>query len=141
VSCYLEYKPSLTGRISDLYVGTYQPKFFQTRQAIISQIKQGLENAPWNNLEVKSKLANIFVRQHARLRGEVFTIPVFAFVTGGIRNHFESHPQEAVQISGEVNSLLEEVLGREAHFSKILGLETDSFLMPQRLEGQMELVG
>lgn len=106
----------------------------------MSEIREGLEKAPWNNLDVKSKLANIFVRQHARLRGEVFTIPMFAFVTGDIRNHYEQHPQEAVQISTEVNSLLEEVLGREAHFSKILGMDTDSFLIPQKLEGQMELV-
>lgn len=133
VSCLLEYKPPglNKGVLSKLCFGAYQPKEDEKREPdeVKAEIEEGLRLAPWNNAQLAQKF-------------KLGVVPVFAFVTGTLRNFWENNPDDAVGISDAVNQFLERVLGQSSYFSQILQ-ESDQrfeFLMPQRLEGQMELV-
>lgn len=143
VVCLLEYKPPGNGKgvFSNLRVGGYAPSNpgkEQTPEQLKEEISTLLVNAPWNNAKLLAKLAKQF-----KIKVEKLVIPVVAMVSGTIRNFWERKSTEAKDaelVESTINSILEDVLGSEAYVSSVLSLEKKSFLIQQRVEGQLELV-
>lgn len=142
VVCLLEYKPPGGGKgvFSNLRIGGYAPSpgKEQTPEQLKEEISALLLNAPWNNVKLRAKLAKQF-----KIKVEKLVIPVVAMVSGTIRNYWEgkrTEQKDSDLVETTVNSVLEDVLGPDAYVSSVLSLEKKSFLIKQRVEGQLELV-
>jgi len=122
-------------KFSKVAMANYAPKDptdQKTVEGIMADLESEMKLAPWENQENKKKLGDKLGVDVSNL-----TIPVFAFVTGTIRNHWE---QQSKEIQGEMDSHMTSLLKGYARpwGACASGSESSSYFIPQAREGECE---
>lgn len=142
ISLFQEYKPPGGGKgvFSNLRVGTYVPTKENSSDQIKEELKAVVQSAPWVNPKLRERLAKQF-----KIKLDKLVIPVFGYVRGPLRGHWEScltqSPHESELCDSLATSMLDSVLGQDARVGSLLGDKSSGYFLKQRQEGHMELFG
>lgn len=138
VSCVMEYRPASAKTILNNLRNCAPDLEEVSVDQTIHELQSLLSSAPWiTNEKFRSKLAKQFKVQDRKL-----TIPVFGYVCGALRDHWETleSKEERGSLETTVNTILGTCLGPDTQFSAVLQGEPASYFLRQLLEGQMELL-